>query len=52
MFHEEVLGSKQRAELETNVDLPEERRMHLNKLPWKKVGKRSRVYKGRVAGSE
>ena len=30
----------------------EERRMHLNKLPWKKLGKGSQVYKGRVADSE
>ena len=30
----------------------EERRMHLNKLPWKKLGRGSQVYKGRVADSE
>ena len=52
MSQEEVSVSKQWAELERKVSLPEERRMHLNKLPWKKVGKKSRVYKRRVADSE
>ena len=52
MSQEEVSVSKQWAELERNVSLPEERRIHLNKLPWKKVGKKSRVYKRKVADSE
>lgn len=39
MFHEEVLGSKQRAELETNVDLPEEKNAFEQTAPWKKVGR-------------